>query len=66
MTVEEEALLMTVARPIVLALERDGGGIAEAVAPGFWLGVFLPYVPLQHSLFADERVRALVMTSAKS
>ena len=29
-----------------------------------WLGVFLPYAPLQHLLFADSRVRALVMTSA--
>ena len=27
-------------------------------------GVFLPYAPLQHLLFADPRVRALVMTSA--
>ena len=25
---------------------------------------FLPYAPLQHLLFADERVKALVMTSA--
>ena len=36
-----------------------------SVAPGIpWLGVFLPYAPLQHLLFADARVRALVMTSA--
>ena len=35
------------------------------VAPGIpWLGVFLPYAPLQHLLFADPRVKALVMTSA--
>ena len=35
------------------------------VAPGIpWLGIFLPYAPLQHLLFADPRVRALVMTSA--
>jgi len=62
---EEEALLMTAARPIVLARRRAGCGIAEAVAPGIpWLGVFLPYAPLQHLLFADKRVRALVMTSA--
>ncbi len=65
LTAEEEALLMTVARPIVLARKREGSGIAEGVAPGIpWLGVFLPYAPLQHLLFADERVRALVMTSA--
>jgi hydrogenase maturation protein HypF len=65
LTAEEEALLMTVARPIVLARKQTKGGIAEGVAPGIpWLGVFLPYAPLQHLLFADERVRALVMTSA--
>jgi hydrogenase maturation protein HypF len=61
----EEAMLMTAARPIVLAQAREGCGIAPAVAPGIpWLGVFLPYAPLQHLLFADERVQALVMTSA--
>jgi hydrogenase maturation protein HypF len=44
---------------------REGNGIAADVAPGLpWLGVYLPYAPLQHLLFADERVRALVMTSA--
>ncbi|MGA3082777.1 MAG: carbamoyltransferase HypF, partial [Terracidiphilus sp.] len=65
LTAEEEALLTSAARPIVLARRRDGGGVAEAVAPGIpWLGVFLPYAPLQHLLFAGARVRALVMTSA--
>ena len=61
----EEALLSTPARPIVLAARREGCGIAEGVAPGIpWLGVYLPYAPLQHLLFADRRVHALVMTSA--
>jgi hydrogenase maturation protein HypF len=61
----EEALLSTPARPIVLAARREGCGIAEGVAPGIpWLGIYLPYAPLQHLLFADPRVRALVMTSA--
>ena len=65
LTAEEEALLLTSARPIVLARKREGSGIAESVAPGIpWLGLFLPYAPLQHLLFADERVKALVMTSA--
>ena len=65
LTAEEEALLLTPARPIVLARRREGCVIAESVAPGIpWLGVFLPYAPLQHLLFADARVRALVMTSA--
>jgi len=65
LSAEEEALLTTVARPIVLARKREGNGIADCVAPGIpWLGVFLPYAPLQHLLFADGRVKALVMTSA--
>lgn len=62
---EEEALLQTPAHPIVLAKARTANGIASGVAPGIpWLGVFLPYAPLQHLLFADPRVHALVMTSA--
>jgi hydrogenase maturation protein HypF len=65
LTAEEEALLTTPARPIVLARRREGSGIADGVAPGIpWLGVFLPYAPLQHLLFAESRVHALVMTSA--
>ena len=70
LTSEEEALLLTAARPIVLARRRESCGIADGVAPGIpWLGVFLPYAPLQHLLFADHDstktgVRALVMTSA--
>ncbi len=69
LTPQEEALLQTPARPIVLAranpVTNPGNGIAPEVAPGIpWLGVFLPYAPLQHLLFADPRVRALVMTSA--
>lgn len=65
LTEAEEALLTTPARPIVLSETRAGCGVAEAVTPGIpWLGVYLPYAPLQHLLFADERVRALVMTSA--
>ncbi len=70
LTPADEALLMTSARPIVLARARVDSGIAPSVAPGIsWLGVFLPYAPLQHLLFADRsssapQVRALVMTSA--
>jgi hydrogenase maturation protein HypF len=65
MTPQEEELLLTFARPIVLAPKRTGGGIAPSVAPGIpWLGVFLPYAPLQHLFFANARVQALVMTSA--
>jgi hydrogenase maturation protein HypF len=65
LTPGEEALLQTSARPIVLARALEGCGIADGVAPGIpWLGLFLPYAPLQHLLFADGRLKALVMTSA--
>ncbi len=65
LTPEEEKILETAARPIVLARARVGNGIAPEVAPDIpWLGIFLPYAPLQHLLFADPRVAALVMTSA--
>jgi hydrogenase maturation protein HypF len=65
LTATEEEMLVTVPRPIVLARGLAGNGIAPSVAPGIpWLGVYLPYAPLQHLLFADTRVRALVMTSA--
>jgi len=62
---EEESLMQSAAGPIVLARSRANSGIAPSVAPGIpWLGIFLPYAPLQHLLFADKRLRALVMTSA--
>ncbi len=65
LTSEEEALLQTAARPIVLARARHDNGIVASVAPGVpWLGVFLPYAPLQHLLFASPHIKALVMTSA--
>jgi hydrogenase maturation protein HypF len=65
LTPQEESLLLTPARPIVLSQARSDNGIAPSVAPGIpWLGVYLPYAPLQHLLFADPRVKALVMTSA--
>jgi hydrogenase maturation protein HypF len=59
---EAEALLTSVARPIVLAsakLQLSG------VAPGNnELGVMLPYTPLHHLLFAAGSPQVLVMTSA--
>ncbi len=65
LTADEEALLTSAARPIVLARAREGNGLALSVAPGLpWLGVFLAYAPLHHLLLCDDRIRALVMTSA--
>ncbi|MGO9938672.1 MAG: carbamoyltransferase HypF [Terracidiphilus sp.] len=65
LTPAEEVELETPGHPIVLARARENNGIAPDVAPGIpWLGIFLPYAPLQHLLFADQRIKALVMTSA--
>ena len=60
---EDEILLRSYARPIVLLRKRENIQIAEAVAPGQrQLGVMLPYTPLHHLLLADADV-PLVMTS---
>src|ERR1019366_3508220 len=64
---EEAELLVSPARPIVLAPRRDGADVAASVAPGVGeLGLMLPYTPLHHLLLADARalgVSALVLTS---
>jgi hydrogenase maturation protein HypF len=60
---EQERLLLSRERPIVLAPRRAGAAVAEAVAPrSRELGVMLPYTPLHHLLLADMGV-PLVMTS---
>src|SRR4029077_7654224 len=60
---EDEILLRSYARPIVLLRRRHKIQIAESVAPGQrQLGVMLPYTPLHHLLLADAEV-PLVMTS---
>src|SRR5947209_14038867 len=60
---EDEILLRSYARPIVLLRKRDKIQIAEAVAPGQrHLGLMLPYTPLHYLLLADADV-PLVMTS---
>ncbi|MGB9206297.1 MAG: carbamoyltransferase HypF [Terriglobales bacterium] len=57
------ALLQQMQRPIVL-LPRKPESLPEAVAPrNRDLGIFLPYTPLHHLLFAAGGFRALVMTS---
>ena len=59
---EAEALLTSVARPIVLAPTAEE---LPGVAPdNDDLGVMLPYTPLQHMLFAAGAPEVLVMTSA--
>ena len=62
---DESEALTSVQRPIVLLRKAAKQEIAESVAPGTpWLGLFLPYAPLHHLLFADGTLRAIVMTSA--
>jgi hydrogenase maturation protein HypF len=60
---EEDKLLRSYARPIVLLRKREEIQLAEAVAPSQrQLGLMLPYTPLHHLLLADADV-PLVMTS---
>jgi hydrogenase maturation protein HypF len=61
---EEEALLISPQRPIVLLQKIKSGRISERVAPNVPnLGIMLPYTPLHHLLLKDNFM-ALVMTSA--
>ncbi len=58
-------LLLSAERPIVLLPRQANTAIADEVAPfNRYLGVFLPYTPLHHLLFAEGAFTALVMTSA--
>ncbi|WP_372394877.1 carbamoyltransferase HypF [Azospirillum sp. HJ39] len=62
MDAEEQALLETVARPIVLLRREESScptaGIAPDIAPGLaWLGVMLPYTPLHYLLFHEAAGR---------
>ena len=64
---EEERLLCSRARPIVLLRARRPSPISPLVAPGNeYLGVMLPYAPLHFVIFEDPPLRytPLVMTSA--
>ncbi|MDH3727622.1 MAG: carbamoyltransferase HypF [Myxococcales bacterium] len=64
LTAEEESLLSSQERPIVLAERRPDAPLAAEVAPESpILGLFLPYTPLHH-LLLREVDRPLVMTSA--
>lgn len=60
---EEERLLDSPERPIVLLTARRADGLLPAVAPGMsTLGIMLPYSPLHH-LLMDAFGGPLVMTS---
>ena len=63
---EEERLLCSRRRPIVLARRRPDAPVAPSVAPGCRdLGVMLPYTPLHH-LLLDAFGGPLVMTSGST
>lgn len=65
MSVEEQRLLESRQRPIVLLRKSAGGALSESIAPGHGeIGIFLPYTPLHYLLFAGGKFTALVMTSA--
>jgi hydrogenase maturation protein HypF len=60
-----EKVLLSMERPIVLLPRKPESGLADSIAPrNRFLGVFLPYTPLHHLLFAAGQFDALVMTSA--
>jgi hydrogenase maturation protein HypF len=60
---EEARLILSPARPAVLARRRAGTALAALVAPGLAeVAVFLPYSPLHHLLLGDVG-RPLVATS---
>jgi len=63
---EEEKLLTSPARPIVLLERREDCDVAEDVAPRQnTLGVMLAYSPMHHLLMADAGI-PLVMTSGNN
>ncbi len=62
--IQEERLLASPQRPIVLLTKKNTGFISEFIAPHMnRLGVMLAYTPLQHLLLEND-FTALVMTSA--
>ncbi|CAA9451112.1 MAG: [NiFe] hydrogenase metallocenter assembly protein HypF [uncultured Rubrobacteraceae bacterium] len=65
-TPEEELLLASAARPIVLLRRREDVRVADGVAPRQkTLGVMLAYTPLHHLLLRDAGI-PLVMTSGNN
>ncbi len=63
LSAEEEALLASVERPIVLCCRLAGAALAPELAPGSPLvGLLLAYSPL-HALLLEAAGRPLVMTS---
>lgn len=63
---DEKRLLLSHERPIVLMKEKRSL-VSRYVAPGLsYIGLMLPYTPLQHMLFGLDRDLVLVMTSGNA
>jgi hydrogenase maturation protein HypF len=61
---QSEKLLQSIESPIVLLTKKIPNTIAPSVAAGVnSFGFMLPYTPLHHLIFAEEKINALVMTS---
>ena len=61
---EEEEILLSRLKPILLLRKKPNDLIAESVAPrNQFFGIMLPYTPVHH-LILDSSFEALVMTSA--
>jgi hydrogenase maturation protein HypF len=60
----DSELLSRPEHPIVLLERKHSNSLPAELAPfNKFLGIFLPYAPLHHLLFAKSRLSALVMTS---
>lgn len=67
LTEMEERLLVAPEAPVVIVRSRSGSPVSPLVAPGSrWIGLMLAYTPLHQLLFANNGLKALVMTSANA
>lgn len=61
---QSEKILQSIESPIVLLTKKEPNSIATSVAAGVnTFGFMLPYTPLHHLIFAENKINALVMTS---
>ncbi len=64
---EELEILTSSEMPIVILQRNKDCLLPQNISPGLsTLGMMLPYTPLHHMLFEDNRLECIVMTSANS